>query len=364
VSSSRAGLSPTGAGLAAQLEQAWAWRAARGLFDESQVLRVFHGPGEGAGELAAVAIDRFGERAWVTAWRPIGAATRAALAEFLRARGLRAASILLRPERGPSELPEPLLGEPSDERFETEERGARFWIQLLGARHPGLFLDHAPLREWLRRRARGLRVLNTFSYTGSLSVAAGLGGAAHVTTLDLAKPVVRWAEENWRLNGLETEAARFIAADYFEQMPRFRRQGERFDLILLDPPSFARGSSGTFSTAKDLVKLHEQAMAVLASGGWLVTSINSANIPAERFETEVARAARAQGRAFQVHHRIDLPESFPTRPGDAEGRYLKGLILHDVGRAADPVTAGGGRPAPSAPPSRGAGAPRKPGSRR
>jgi 23S rRNA (cytosine1962-C5)-methyltransferase len=170
-------------------------------------------------------------------------------------------------------------------------------------------------------------VLNTFAYTGSLSVAAGLGGADHVTTLDLSRPSTKWAEENWRLNELSEARARFIAGDVFEWLPRLKKSGERFDCVILDPPSFARGSKGSFSTAKDLPRLHEAAIDVLSQGGLLVTSINSADISWSRLEADIERACTARRASFSILRRVDLPESFPTPVGEPEKRYLKGYIL-------------------------------------
>jgi 23S rRNA G2069 N7-methylase RlmK/C1962 C5-methylase RlmI len=258
------------------LERAWAWREKRGLFRASECLRVFHGPGEGKGELSRLAVEKFGDHYWITLWEKVSPATLGVIREFLVSRKALSAVTLLRPDKGAPGEPEPLLGEPPN-FFDVSEGAAKFRIRFRSGstplHHPGLFLDHAPLREWLRLKCGGLRVLNTFAYTGSLSVAAGLGGASHVTTLDLSKPIVRWAEENWALNELAADRARFIAGDVFERLPRLARQGEKFDLVILDPPSFSRGVKGAFSTAKDLTRLHELAMAVLDEGGYLVSQV-------------------------------------------------------------------------------------------
>lgn len=316
-----------------ELLRAWQWREERGAWAEASAGRVFHGPGESSGPLKHWAVDRFGDCYWVTRWEAPGEAPGAekrALSEisgFLRAQGASSAVWLGRPQKGVPQVPEILFGEPPRGRFEVREAGARYWIQCLEARHPGLFLDHAPLRQWLRARARGLRVLNTFAYTGSLSVACGLAGAAHVTTLDLSKPTVQWAEDNWLLNGLEAERARFISGDVFEWLPRLKREGREFDCMILDPPSFSRGNKGTFSTAKDLARLHELGLDLLADGGILVTSINSANVTWAKYEAEVLAAARARKARLSVLGRIEQPDTFATRLGDGEGRYLKGWML-------------------------------------
>jgi 23S rRNA (cytosine1962-C5)-methyltransferase len=209
--------------------------------------------------------------------------------------------------------------------------GARYRVRFLGTRHPGLFLDHAPLRQWLRANSKDRRVLNAFAYTGSLSVAAGLGGAASTVTLDLAKPAIAWARENWELNELSDTKAKFITGDVFERLPQFKRQAQQFDCVILDPPSFARTKRGSFSTEKDLKRLHTLAMAVLAPGGILVTSINSENVSREKFEAEVFSAVRETMRRAEVLWKINLPESFPTRPGCEEDYYLKGLVLRVQG---------------------------------
>ncbi|MDR3607903.1 MAG: class I SAM-dependent methyltransferase [Oligoflexia bacterium] len=324
-----------------ELEKAWSWREERGLIEELGSLRVFNGSGEGegAGALSHIAIDRFVERDsskahfWVTEWEGAKGETPSALADsiarFLAQKGASSVVALLRPGKGVPAEPRVILGQPPEGKFIAREGKTFFLIRLLGAKHPGLFLDHYPLREWLRARARGLTVLNTFSYTGSLSVASGLGGAAHVTTLDLSSPTIAWAEENWKAHGLPSESARFISGDYFEWLPRLRREGKRFDLVLLDPPSFSRGKApgSTFSTSKDLRKLHSLAFGVLKPDSFLVTSINSANVSWADYGNDVMTAARDAGVELQILSRIDLPDTFPTSMGREAQRYLKGWIL-------------------------------------
>ncbi|MGK5083399.1 class I SAM-dependent methyltransferase [Bdellovibrionota bacterium FG-1] len=314
-------------------KQAWKWRQSRGLFAESQALRVFHGPGEGQGALAEWAVDRFGDHYWLTCWGAEVAANSPVVQGFVafyRAQGALSIVLLGRPEKGVPSFPVVVHGTPPPGRFEVDEKGVRFLIQLQETRHPGLFLDHAPLRAWLKARSQGWRVLNTFAYTGSLSVAAGVGGADQVTTLDLSKPTVKWAEENWSVNHLDPARARWIAGDVFEWLPRLSREGKKYDCVILDPPSFAHGKKGGFSTAKDLQRLHELAMGLLDESGVLVTSINSANVTWARYEADVLAAARQKKMKFDVLARMDLPENFPTAfegSRGADDRYLKGWIL-------------------------------------
>lgn len=153
-----------------RLEAAWQWRVSRGVSAETEAYRVFHGPGEGRGTLQSFAMDRFADHYWITQWEAQRQEKEilGEIVEFLRKKGAQSCVYLNRPERGVPEEPVCLLGRAPEGRFEVREGGARFWIQLMGARHPGLFLDHAPLRRWLSARSHECRVLNTFSYTGSL----------------------------------------------------------------------------------------------------------------------------------------------------------------------------------------------------
>ncbi|MBI2711938.1 MAG: class I SAM-dependent rRNA methyltransferase [Bdellovibrio sp.] len=320
-----------------ELETAWRWREERGFLSSQQALRVFHGPGEGSGgTLGNIAIDLFqapvGATAWITQWenqrgmsgyRPD---TLEKVIQFLKGKGVSSAVGLVRPQKGLPENPHTYFGSPPDQLI-IQEGPARFLIRLKGSRHPGLFLDHQPLRQWLNDHAKGLSVLNTFAYTGSLSVAAALGGAKSVTTLDLSKPTLEWANENSALNGVES-CCRTIFGDVFEWLPRLGREKgpESFDCIILDPPSFSRGKKGNFSTAKDLGKLHQLALGLIRKNGFLITSINSAGIGWKKYEDEILRGSD-QKKMLTVLKRIDLPETFPTLLGDDSSRYLKGWIL-------------------------------------
>ncbi len=319
-----------------ELNLAWQWRAARGLLEVPSAIRVFHGTGEGSGDLQYFAVDRFNDHYWVTQWDHPGVTTvreqsqRKAIIAFLRDRGAQSIVGLDRPQRGVAPQAEAWWGEAPDSPISVSEGTLNFWIRLRETRHPGLFLDHLPLRHWLISHAKGLRVLNTFAYTGSLSVAAAIGGAESVTTLDLSKPSIQWAQENFELNRLAGTQYRFIAGDVFEWLPRLKKTNGSFDCVILDPPSFSHGNKGNFSTAKDLAKLHALALDLLAPEGFLVTSINSANVSWQKFEGDLLSAAKEKRIELQILRAMDLPETFPTRLGSGGDRYLKGWILRRV----------------------------------
>lgn len=310
------------------LEAAWNWREKLGFLEDSEAVRVFHGPGESE-ELRAFAIDRFKDHYWVTHWEGERAASPKSvekIVQFLEKKRAHSAVGLVRPQKGVPEKPHVYFGNPPSEPFEVVEGKLRFQIRLRDSRHPGLFLDHRPLRSWLLKHARGMRVLNTFAYTGSLSVAAAAGGAAAVTTLDLSKGTLDWASQNLKLNGAEA-VSKVICGDVFQWLPRLKRENSKFDCIILDPPSFSHGKDGNFSTAKDLGRLHALALQILNPDGILITSINSANIPWKKYEEDVLGTGKPGASRFTVLSKIDLPETFPTPLGQEKTRYLKGWIL-------------------------------------
>ncbi len=305
-------------------------------------LRVFYGPGEAPLSEPASnwAVDAYGSYLWITEWEGRGAASASleavceATRQVYEPLGFRGAVVLTRPRQGVPQMPQPLWGEEPPEAFTIvegpEAHRLRFEIRLREGRHPGLFLDHQPLRDWLARscgQVRGARVLNTFAYTGSLGIAAWKGGASELTTLDLSKPTIEWARRNGALNDIEPSRSRWFAGDFFEEVPRLARRGERFGVVISDPPSFSRGHRRTFSTQKDLVALHEALLSVLAPGGVLVTSINSANVSVRKFEAEVLEAAARSGRRLERIRVIEQPDSFPHQRQNPASNYLKGFVF-------------------------------------
>ena len=301
------------------------WRKKLGLLENTETLRIYYDP-------ATIAIDLFQEHAWITQWGNLRANVLPSAIEFLKELspwGKKIESIVLmdRSQVASSSEVQTLWGTPPAHRFSVHENGIPYLIQLNQGKHPGLFLDHAPLRQWLAQTQSHKRVLNLFSYTGSLSVAAGRAGADHVTTLDLSKSTIEWAEENWNKAALDPENARFIYGDVFEWLPKFIKKNEQYDTILCDPPSFSRSKSGVFSTNKDSQRLHELILPLLRVGGILVTSINSENYPEQAFLRDIHYASEKTGASLQVLKRIDLPESFATSTKDLNERYLKGFYL-------------------------------------
>jgi 23S rRNA G2069 N7-methylase RlmK/C1962 C5-methylase RlmI len=315
------------------LTTAFTWRVSLRVFESTETLRIFYGPGESShAALKHIAIDLFKDCIWITAWEIISPAGLDEIQKFLRAQKILPLTIrsivFMDRSKVASEADVKLLwGEQIPTRFEVKEFQVPYLIQFHETKHPGLFLDHAPLREWLLKTQKNKNVLNLFSYTGSLSVASGFAGAARVTTLDLSKSTIEWAQENWKNAKLAEDTGNFIYGDVFEWLPRLLKKGEQYDTILSDPPSFSRTKGGTFSTQKDLKKLHELIFPLLKKGGVLVTSINSENITEGHYLREVQAAAEACACEVQVLRRVDLPETFPTSGKNISERYLKGFYL-------------------------------------
>jgi 23S rRNA (cytosine1962-C5)-methyltransferase len=325
------------------LEQAWRWRHEQRL--SSDAYRLFHGPGEAVGALSKITIESFTQLGmshyWVTDFSDSKShQTLEEVGTFLKEKGAQSAVLLSRPEPGqPPEPPKILFGE-APENLLVEENGLRYQIRMRGSRHPGLFLDHEPLRAWLKKHlAPGARVLNTFCYTGSLSIAAKAGGASSVTNLDLSPSYLKWSAANWELNGFSTRDLKCIEDDTLKVLPRLAKQSQKFDCVILDPPSFARSPGGTFSTKKDLTRLHALALDVLAPGGILITSINSESIPRSTYFNQVQAAVTEKQMKLLTLLELSQPATFPTltelelpkdRGNTPSPRYLKGWIFKNI----------------------------------
>ncbi len=181
---------------------------------------------------------------------------------------------------------------PPAPRFEIEENGVRYLMDMEAGYSQGIFLDQRDNRAELRRRCRpGMTLLNTFSYTGAFSVCAALAGAC-TTTLDLAQPCLNWCRENMALNGIDSNEHHFCKGDTLHWLDRFARQGRVFDAIVLDPPTFSRDEKGRiWRVESDYGKLVAKAAACLAPGGWLLCTTNCRKLSDKGFRRLVAEGA-------------------------------------------------------------------------
>ena len=166
-----------------------------------------------------------------------------------------------------------LFGEKPDHKI--QEQGVWYAVDLTMNRDASLYLDTRILRQWLIRNMRGKTVLNTFAYTGSLGVAATAGGADRVVQLDRNRQFLNLAKESYTLNGFPIHKGDFIAADFFPAVSRFKRTGEAFDCVLIDPPFFSTTSKGTVDQQNESARLINKVRPLINDGGTLV-AINNA----------------------------------------------------------------------------------------
>ena len=223
-------------------------------------------------------------------------------------------------DRHHKEAPAHLAGPAVDEPFLASENGMHFEISFQSGYSQGIFLDQRDNRAAIRQRMRpGMRLLNTFAYTGAFSVAAALGGAETIT-LDLSQVYLDWAKRNFTHNSLDPAAHHFCKGDTFHWLRRFARQGRRFDAVVLDPPTFSRDEKGkVFRVERDFGELAALAWQVLEPGGFLLCCTNFRGIETRDFERQIAAAVP---RPVQLRS-SPMPADFTDVP------YLKSVWAGD-----------------------------------
>jgi 23S rRNA (cytosine1962-C5)-methyltransferase len=197
------------------------------------------------------------------------------------------------------------------------EQGVPFEVRLSEGLRTGLFLDQRVNRARLRALAPNKRVLNLFGYTGSFSIAALVGDAAQVTTVDVSRTAIAWAERNAERVG-RSERHRAIADDVFDVLRRSAQRGERYDIVVLDPPSYAKTKRKRFRAISDYGELCAQALALLGEGGSLLACINHRGVSSAGLRRFVHDASRASGRALvamkDMASGLDFPGEFGREP--------------------------------------------------
>ncbi len=216
---------------------------------------------------------------------------------------------------------QPWIGKPVEPRIAILETGMQLWIRPYDGLATGLYLDQRDNRRLVREWANGRRVLNTFSYTCAFSVAAALGSAAETVSVDVSKKHLEWGKQNFAANHVALEGHQFVCADAQDYLKRARRQNRRFDLIILDPPSFARAKrpAKVFNLRESLPSLVAEASERLDRGGRLLVSTNHRGISIDQLTRTVEHAMRKH--TVTVTTRETLPTDFA---GDAD--YVKTVV--------------------------------------
>lgn len=218
------------------------------------------------------------------------------------------------------------LGEPFDTKVEIVENGVRYMVDVEDGQKTGFFLDQKNNRAAVGRLCKGKKVLDCFTHTGSFALNAGMAGAESVLGVDASQLAVEQARENARLNGLE-ERVRFECADVFELLPRLERQGERYDVVILDPPAFTKSRNSVKNAAKGYREINLRGMKLVRDGGFLATCSCSHFMEPELFAKTIREAAAgAHKRLRQVEFRTQGPDH-PILWAADQSYYLKFYIF-------------------------------------
>ncbi|OUZ08731.1 class I SAM-dependent rRNA methyltransferase [Bacillus pumilus] len=219
-------------------------------------------------------------------------------------------------------------GEKGEFPLIVKENGMNIAVYLNDGAMTGIFLDQRHVRKAIRDRyANGKTVLNTFSYTGAFSVAAALGGASRTTSVDVANRSLKKTSEQFEVNDIDVDGQDIKVMDVFKYFPFAAKKGWTYDLVILDPPSFARTKKHTFSAAKDYKKLLKEAIQITAENGVIVASTNSSAFGMKKFKGFIAQAFKESGQTYRILEEYTLPEDFRTTKNYPEGNYLKVVFI-------------------------------------
>lgn len=219
-----------------------------------------------------------------------------------------------------------VYGQEAPDFFTVLENGVLYQVFMNDGLMTGIFLDQHEVRgSIVDGLAMGKSLLNMFSYTAAFSVAAAMGGAIQTTSVDLAKRSRELSQAHFQANGLSTDDHRFVVMDVFEYFKYAKRKGLTYDVIVLDPPSFARNKKQTFSVAKDYHKLISQSLEILNPGGIIIASTNAANVSRQKFTEQIDKGFA--GRSYQILNKYGLPADFAYNKKDESSNYLKVISM-------------------------------------
>lgn len=211
------------------------------------------------------------------------------------------------------------------DRLALEENGARYFADLAHGQKTGWYYDQRDNRAFMARLARGRNVLDAYCYTGGFAVLAAVAGARDVTALDSSAPALALGEEAAAANRV-SQRCRFVKVSVFEELERLQAAKETFDLVIADPPPFAKARKDIETGAKAYRKLARLAAAVTAPNGFLLLASCSHNMVAERFASECAMGIARAGRGASLIHAAGAAPDHPVHPMLPETAYLKALV--------------------------------------
>jgi len=221
-----------------------------------------------------------------------------------------------------------LLGTKAPEPLIIKENGVNFAVYLDDGAMVGVFLDQKDVRKTLRDKyARDKTVLNTFSYTGAFSVYCALGGAKSTTSVDLAKRSLPKTTEQFEVNEVDIKNHNIVVQDVFDYFKYAIKKELKFDIVIADPPSFARSKKHTFSVAKDYKNLLKDLIKLTNKGGIIVASTNHAGLSIDKFKVQIDKAFSESGLKYKVVEEFRLPKDFKYHKKLPFSNYLKVFFL-------------------------------------
>jgi len=310
--------------IARRVDEALAIRAA--LLPGVTALRVVNGEGD---RVPGIVVDRYGDVLVCQLLTAGAAALAPTLFDALRDR-LAPATIYersegaVRREEGLADSTGVRAGAEPPVPFAIDEDGMTFLVDVVGGQKTGFFLDQREARRRVRTLARDRRVLNTFAYTGAISIAAGLGGARVVESVDASKPALALAAQAWARNMLLDDRARFVAANVFEHL---RASDETYDLVVVDPPPFVRRRGDVAAGLRGYKDVNLHAVKRLVPGGLLLTCSCSQHVTRDAFRETVGAALGDAGRPGRVLAEWGHAADHPVALAHPEGQYLKAMLV-------------------------------------
>ena len=231
---------------------------------------------------------------------------------------------------GTGEVSNQLYGKKTPEPLLIKENNVSYAVYLDEGLMTGIFLDQKEVRGKLTQGlATGKKVLNMFSYTGAFSVAAAMGGATETTSVDLAKRSRLKTEEQFSINGLSSDQQKIYVMDTFAYFNYAKKKNLTFDLVILDPPSFARNKKKVFSVAKDYGSLIENSVDILSEKGMILASTNAENLSVTKFRQTIETSLINKGVSFECVQSFRLPSDYTVSKAYPEGNYLK-VFLYQI----------------------------------
>lgn len=208
----------------------------------------------------------------------------------------------------------------------VEEHGVRLLADLSAGQKTGLFLDHRDNRRFVAGLSRGREVLNLFCYTGAFSLHAALAGAARVVSVDAAPGAIAAARDNFELNGIDPEAHELVCADSFDYLEGANSRAQRFDLVICDPPSFAKNKQQLPRALKAYTRLNAMGLRVTRPGGYYAAASCTSQVAHDAFVEALSESARQAKRRLQIVHDAGHAPDHPVMAQHPEGRYLKFVV--------------------------------------